>query len=115
MISPSLSDLNNDTGRIPTSTHLRKNHKKIGHDWILTKQVACILLLRLGDMKCEDLARMGANMTEILTTFFQTHVISSGEQWMKMKAFEAWTAVKETLTAFLYDKAGMMHSTKETC
>jgi len=54
-------------------------------------------------MKREDLARTGANMTEILTTFVQTHLISSGKHWMKRKTFEDWTAVKKTLTAILYD------------
>jgi len=46
---------------------------------------------------------MEANMTEILTKFVQTHLISSGQHRMKRKALEAWTAIKHTLTTILCD------------
>ena len=66
----------------------RTPRQKLGQDWTLTKQVASLLLIHLRGMKCEDLARLGASMTETLTTFVQTHLISSGQHWMKRKAFE---------------------------
>ena len=80
----------------------RTPRQKLGQDHILTKQVASLLLMHLRGMECEHLARLGASMTKILTTFVQTHLISSGQHWMKRKAFEAWTEVKEPLTALLY-------------
>ena len=59
--------------------------------------------MHLGDMECEDLARIGTSTTEVLTTFVQTHLISTGQHWMKRKASEAWTEVKVMLIVLLYD------------
>jgi len=81
----------------------RNPRKKIGQDWVLTKQVAFILLLYLRGMNREDLVRMGANTMETLKTFVQSHLISHGSRWMKRKAYEAWNVVQESLTTNLYD------------
>jgi hypothetical protein len=81
----------------------RTPRQKPGQDWILTKQVACILIMHLRDMECEDLLRTGPRTTEVLTTFVQTHLISNDQHLMKRKVSEAWTEVKVTLTVLLYD------------
>ena len=74
----------------------RTPRKKIGQDWMLTKQVAFIPLMYLRGMNREDLVRMGANTMETLKIFVQGHLISHGRRWMKRKAFEAWNAVQES-------------------
>jgi len=81
----------------------RTPREKIGQDWMLTKQVAFILLMYLRELKREDLVRMGANTMETLKPFVQSHLISHGSRWMKRKAFEAWNIVQESLTTNLYD------------
>jgi len=69
--------------------------KKVGQDWTLTKKAASILLMNLRGMHNEDLARLGANTTETLRTFVQSHLISQGSRWMKRKAYIAWNGVQE--------------------
>jgi len=81
----------------------RTSRKKIGRDWMLTKQVAFTLLTYLRGINHEDLVTMGVNTMDTPKTFVQGHLISHGRHWMKRKVFEAWNVVQESLTANLYD------------
>ena len=81
----------------------RTPRKKVGQDWTLTKKAASILLMNFRGMHSENLARLGANMTETLKTFVQSHLISQGSRWMKTKAYVAWSGVQESITMNLYD------------
>ena len=56
-------------GTLQVLTLGRTHRQKLGKDWIFTKQVASLLLMHLRGMKHEDFARLGASITEILTTF----------------------------------------------
>jgi len=54
----------------------RTPRKKVGQDWILTKQAAFILLMNLKGMYSEDLVRLGANTLETIKAFVQSHLIA---------------------------------------
>ena len=88
------------TPRFLRTLCLRKN---LGQDWILTKQAAFILLMKLRGMYSEHLVKLGANTIETLKTFVQSHLISQGSRWMKRQAYVAWSGVQESLTMNLYD------------
>ena len=81
----------------------RTPRKKLGQDWMLTKQAGFILLMNLRGMYSEDLVRLWANTIETLKIFVQSHLISQGSRWMKSKAYVAWSGVQESLTMNLYD------------
>jgi len=59
--------------------------------------------MNLRRMYSEDLIKLGDNTLESLKIFVQSHLISQGSQWMKRKAYTAWSAVQESFTMNLYD------------
>ena len=89
----------------------RTPRKKLGQDWMLTKQAAFILLMNLRGMYREDLVRLGANTIETLKTFVPSHLISQGCRWMKTKAYVVWSGVQESLTMHT---AGTVFNPNET-